>query len=361
MSGISGGRTMIKLADFIRGKLNKFERPYLIAEIGVNHEGNMGLAKRLIDEALEGGADAVKFQSYKAETIASKNSPSYWDTSKESTDSQYDFFKKYDKFWKKEFEALAAYCEESGIEFLSTPFDFESATFLNDMMDAFKISSSDITNHPFIEHIAGFGKPILLSTGASHLWEISEAVDVIEKARVSYSLMHCILNYPTEDENANLGMIQDLREKFSHTVIGYSDHTLPLNRMETLVTAYLLGARIIEKHFTHDKGLPGNDHYHAMDKEDVKVFRQRMELILKLVGQSRKHPLESEEIARLNARRSIVMARRVRRGQRIKREDVTFKRPAHGISPRNLADVIGKSAARDLEEDEILKWDAIGD
>jgi len=353
---------MAKLADYIRRKIKApFTKPYLIAEIGVNHEGKMELAKRLIDEALEGGADAVKFQTYKAETIASKNSPSYWDKSKEPTDSQYKLFKKYDKFWKKEFEALALYCEKSRIEFLSTPFDFESAKFLNDMMDVFKISSSDITNFPFIEYITGFGKPVLLSTGASYLWEIFEAVAIIEKVGVPYALMHCVLNYPTDDCNANLGMILDLVEKFPHVVIGYSDHTLPLHQMETLITAYLLGARIIEKHFTYDKSLPGNDHYHAMDKEDVKTFKKRIELILKLIGQSRKKPLDSEEISRCNARRSIVMARCVLKGQRIQRKDITFKRPALGITPRNLADVIGKLAARDLEEDEILKWSALKD
>jgi len=353
---------MTKLADYILGKIkNPFANPYIIAEIGVNHEGKMELAKRLIDEAMEGGADAAKFQSYKAKTIASKNSPSYWDTTKEPIDSQFKLFKKYDKFWKKEFEALATYCKKSGIEFISTPFDFESATFLNVMMDVFKISSSDITNLPFIEYIAGFGKPILLSTGASHLWEIFEAIDVIERVGIPYSLMHCVLNYPTTDCNANLGMIYDLREKFPHIVIGYSDHTLPLHQMEILVNAYLLGARIIEKHFTHDKSLPGNDHYHAMDKEDVKIFKKRIELILKLIGQSRKKPLDSEETSRHNARRSIVMARCVFKGQRIQREDITFKRPAHGISPRNLSDVIDKIVVRDLEEDEILKWSAIKD
>ncbi len=158
-------------------KTNPIVRPYIIAEIGVNHEGSMVSAKRLIDEAKEGGAHAVKFQSYKAETLASKHSPAYWDTTKEPTKSQFELFKKHDSFWKDEMQELKDYCDIVGIEFMSTPFDLESAEFLNDMMDVFKISSSDITNKPFIEYICSFGKPIILSTGASDLEEVQDAVN----------------------------------------------------------------------------------------------------------------------------------------------------------------------------------------
>ena len=155
--------------------------PYIIAEIGVNHEGSMDRAKRLVDDAKEGGADAVKFQSYKAETLASKNSPSYWDTSKEPTTSQYKLFKKHDSFWEEEMQELKDYCDMIDIEFMSTPFDIESANFLNRMMGVYKISSSDLTNKPFIEYLCKFNKPIILSTGASELFEIQEAVSWIEK------------------------------------------------------------------------------------------------------------------------------------------------------------------------------------
>src|SRR5688572_2067836 len=159
---------MNRIIDFLNG-YNPLEivRPYIIAEAGVNHEGSMELAKRLIDEAKEGGADAIKFQTYKAETIASKDSPYYWDITKEPTRSQYELFKKYDKFWKGEYEQLKVHCDKAGIEFMSTPFDVEAADFLNELMPVFKISSSDITNLPFIEHQCKFGKPIILSTGSS--------------------------------------------------------------------------------------------------------------------------------------------------------------------------------------------------
>ena len=169
----------------------EIDMPYIIAEAGVNHEGSMDLAKRLIREAKTGGADAIKFQTYKADTIASKNSPSYWDTSKESITSQHELFKKYDKFWKDEFYELKNYCDEIGIEFMSTPFDKESAEFLNDLMNVFKISSSDITNKPFIEFICDFGKPIILSTGASSLDEINDAVTWI-KSKIIHWLYYIV-------------------------------------------------------------------------------------------------------------------------------------------------------------------------
>lgn len=342
--------------DFISKRTNKnIAKPYIIAEAGVNHEGSMDLAKRLIDEAAEGGADAIKFQTYKAETIASKDSPYYWDISKEPTRSQFELFKKYDKFWKSEYEKLKVYCDQAGIEFMSTAFDAESALFLNDLQNVFKISSSDLTNLPFIKLQCGFGKPIILSTGASHLWEIQEAVNLIEDAGNHLCLMHCVLNYPTPNPNAHLGMIWGLRDKFPEHLIGYSDHTLP-QEMEVVKTAALLGAQVIEKHFTHDKTLPGNDHYHAMDKEDLKVFWQKWKQTSELLGSFKIAALSEEEPARKNARRSLVAAKAIKSGSVISESDLTWKRPAHGISPRELANVVGKTAIIDIEEDAVMKW-----
>ncbi len=330
-------------------------KPFVIAEAGVNHEGSMDLAKRLIDEAKEGGADAIKFQTYKAETIASKDSPYYWDITKEPTKSQYELFKKHDKFWKKEFEELKKYCDNVGIEFLSTPFDIESATFLNDLMDVFKISSSDITNKPFIEFMCDFKKPIILSTGASHLYEIQEAVEWVEKKQNPLALLHCVLNYPTPDENANLGMILGLKKAFPNKIIGYSDHTLPKN-MKVCEMATTLGCAIIEKHFTHDKTLQGNDHYHAMDKEDLKLFRANIEDTFKILGSFDVCALDDEKPARQNARRSLVAAKDIKVGKIIEKSDLTFKRPAHGVSPRFIDDVVGKVASIDIFNDDVIKW-----
>jgi len=350
----------MKILEVLKGNApdHSLHCPYVIAEAGVNHGGSMGLARRLIDEAAAGGADAIKFQTYKAETIASRHSPYYWDITKEPTRSQFELFRKYDKFWKKEFEALKKHCDKRGIEFMSTPFDTASADFLNDLMDVFKISSSDITNKPFIEHMCRFRKPIILSTGASTLKEVREAVGWIGAYKNKLVLLHCVLNYPTEDKNANLGMILDLRRLFPKNIIGYSDHTLPRD-MKTLETAALLGARILEKHFTYDKKLPGNDHYHAMDKDDLLVFRRKMQRTFSLLGRFEKAPLASEEPARANARRSLVAKRDIPEGRKISVQDLTWKRPAHGMSPRDIAAVLGRRARRVIKEDEIIRKDMI--
>ena len=334
---------------------NKLQPAYIIAEAGVNHEGDMELAKRLIREAEEGGAHAIKFQTYKADTIASKNSPAYWDLNHEPTDSQHKLFQKYDKFWKKEFGELKKYCDEVGIEFMSTPFDVESVIFLNEMMDVFKISSSDITNKPFIELICDFGKPIILSTGASTLDEIQDAVSWVEAKGNKLSLLHCILNYPTEDKNAHLGMIKDLQQKFPKYINGYSDHTLPKD-MKVMEMATILGCQIIEKHFTHDKTLPGNDHYHAMDKEDLKLFHKNMERIYTLIGLQEKVPIESEGPARREARRSLVLTCDLAEGSVITREHLTWKRPAHGVSPKDIDLVLRKTLTADVKEDDLVQW-----
>jgi len=336
----------------------KLYRPYIIAEIGVNHEGSMALAKRLVDEAKEGGADAVKFQSYKAETLASKDSPSYWDTSEEPTTSQYELFKKHDRFWIDEMQELKEYCDEVDIEFMSTPFDIESANFLDTMMDVYKISSSDLTNKPFIEYICKFNKPIILSTGASDLHEIQEAVSWVSKYGNPLALLHCVLNYPTLDNNANLGMICDLKQKFPDKIIGYSDHTLPKD-MKVCEMATMLGAVIIEKHFTHDKTLPGNDHYHAMDKEDLKLYRDNLERMFEILGTFQVEALLDEEPARQNARRSLVAKRFIPKGKIIENTDLTFKRPAHGISPKFIDEIIGKRTSVDINDDDVLQWNLL--
>lgn len=329
--------------------------PKVIAEAGVNHEGSMELAKRLIHEAHEGGADAIKFQTYKADKIAVKDSPSYWNLNMESTTSQFELFKKYDGFWKKEYEELAIECDRMGIEFMSTPFDTESAVFLNDLMSTIKVSSSDLTNLPFIDFLCDFGKPIILSTGASDLWEIQRAVSRIEAKGNSLCLMHCVLNYPTPDEYANLSVIESLKKYFPQHQIGYSDHTLPKD-MEVLRIASLLGAEVLEKHFTHDKSLPGNDHYHAMDVVDLKKFRRDWERTANILGSPAIKSLQSEEPARRNARRSLVANCLINKGEVFEPKHLTWKRPASGISPMHYDEVLGKVAARDIQEDEILQW-----
>lgn len=332
-------------------------RPYVIAEIGVNHGGEFGLAMKLIDLAKQGGADAAKFQSYKAARIASKHSPAYWDVAKESTRSQYELFKKYDKFGAAEYEALARHCDEVGIDFLSTPFDADAVDFLEPMVPFYKIASADITNVPLLRQVAGKGKPVVLSTGASTLGEIDMAVATLTEAGCAdLVLMQCILNYPCPNENAHLNMIDGLKRAYPQRLIGYSDHTLPDERMLILSAAWLKGAVVLEKHFTHDKTLPGNDHYHAMDVHDLKRFQENVALLSAVLGDSHKHPLPDEAPAREHARRSIVVERHIKSGQVITAGDITYKRPGHGVSPLFWDQVVGRVTTRELEEDHVLLW-----
>ncbi len=342
-----------------RRTLHPRSPPYVIAEIGVNHEGSLTQAMRLIELAAEGGADAAKFQSYTADTLASRDSPAYWDTTKEPTSSQHELFEKYSNFGEDEYVELAGHCSAVGIDFLCTPFDDRSVEFLEPLVPAYKVASADLTNLPFLGRIASKGKPVVLSTGASTLAEIDLAVDTLERGGSGeIVLLHCILNYPTQNKNAHLRMITGLLRAFPGRLVGYSDHTLPDESMTALITSHLLGAVVIEKHFTHDKDLTGNDHYHAMDVTDLKRFTTLVGDIHQLLGSTDvKAPIASEEVSRLNARRSIVVNRPVKSGHALRDEDLTYKRPGAGVSPIHWCEVVGRVASRDLAVDEVLQWE----
>ncbi|WP_063669839.1 N-acetylneuraminate synthase family protein [Aliivibrio fischeri] len=344
------------------------EKPYLIAEVGVNFFDTakslsitpMEAAKLYVKEAKENGADAVKFQSYKADTIVSKNSPAYWDLSKESTPTQHGLFQKHDSFNKEDYQELCDYSREIGIDFMSTPFDYASADYLYDMIDIYKISSSDLSNTPFIEYIAKKGKPVYLSTGAAYISEIEKAVRVILDAGCTdLCVLHCVLSYPTKNEDANLGMIKHLKAIFPELKIGYSDHTLPDPSMTILTASYMLGATVIEKHFTLDKSLPGNDHYHAMDCADLKRASNNFDLLSDVYGSDVKTVLDCELIPRREARRSLVLTRDIKEGEVITERDLMSKRPGTGISPESIDIVVGRAVRRDLDEDTVLDWGMI--
>jgi N-acetylneuraminate synthase len=334
-------------------------RPYIIAEIGVNHGGSMALARQLIEDAAAGGAHAAKFQSYKADKIAIRNSPAYWDTSEEPTATQHALFSKYDAFGPRDFEQLAQHCREVGIEFLSTPFDLEAADFLAPLMPFYKVASADITNIPLIRRCAGHGKPLVISTGASTLAEIGTAVAEAERAGAEYvALLHCVLNYPTPPDHAQIGYIETLRARFPDNPIGYSDHVVPTAGIPALALATLLGSQILEKHFTHDKTLPGNDHYHAMDRDDLQLFCASLDTLRTLYGGHEKD-LALESMAITHARRSIVAARAIRAGELLTANNLIAKRPGHGISPAEWDRVVGAAAACDIDEDTPLSWDMV--
>ena len=340
----------------------------MIAEMGVNFYDTaevMGItpleaAKLYIDRAAESGADCAKFQSYKAQTIVSKNSPAYWDIEKEPTKTQYELFLKHDHFGENEYRELCDYAHAKGLDFTSTPFDYYSADYLYDMVDFYKISSSDLSNLPFIKYIAQKGKPVYLSVGASYLSEVDRAVRILkENGCKDIVLLHCVLSYPTSPKDANLLVIKTLKEVFPEVRVGFSDHVAPDSTMMTLATAFLLGAEVIEKHFTLDKTLPGNDHYHAGDPEDFKKAIHNFDWIVQVMGEASKKVLECEIVPRREARRSLVLTRSMKKGDKIMKEDLMAKRPGTGISPEFTDIVIGRCVNFDLEEDTILTWDMI--
>lgn len=345
-----------QIDEFVLGKLF---HPYIIAEIGVNHGGNLDTAKRLIDDAQAGGAHAAKFQTYKADKIAIKDSPAYWDTTEEATSTQHALFQKYDQFGEEEYIELARHCQAVGIDFLSTPFDLEAADFLAPLMPLYKIASADITNVPLIRKCASHGKPVVLSTGASTLEEIHRAISEATAHGAKYvALLHCILNYPTPTSLAQLGHIKVLKNEFVGHPIGYSDHVVPDETLSALQLATLMGSQILEKHFTHDKSLTGNDHYHAMDRNDLAKFTQNLKLLKELYGDGEKD-LSHEKMAILHARRSVVAATNIFAGEALSEKNMIAKRPGHGISPTHWDELVGAIVSEDIMADEPISWQKV--
>lgn len=347
--------------------MNK-HKPYMIAEMGVNFYDTakvmnitpLEAAKLYIDEAAKVGIDCAKFQSYKANTIVSKNSPAYWDTTKETTKTQYELFQKFDGFNEEDYKELCNYTHSKGLDFTSTPFDYESADYLYDMVDFYKISSSDASNIPFIKYIGKKGKPVMISVGASYLSEVDEAVRALKEVGCNdITILHCVLSYPTDPQNANLRVIETLKKVFPDLKVGFSDHVAPDETMMTLATAYLMGAEVIEKHFTLDKTLNGNDHYHSGEPQDFKKAIDNFIWIDNVLGNSEKTVLKCEEIPRREARRSLVLTRSMKKNEVIREADIMAKRPGNGISPKYTDIIIGRHVNQDLDEDTVLTWEMI--
>lgn len=314
---------------------------YFIAEIGVNHEANLKLAKKIILDAKKGGADAIKLQSYKAEKIASKYAKAYWDKKEEKENNQLKLYKRFDKFELNDYEKIIKYCKRIKIDFIITPFDTDTINFFKDKVKYFKISSSDITNFPLIEKICKTKKPIILSTGASSSSEIKMALKLIQEYNNKVTLLHCILNYPTKRYDANLNMIDDLKKKFK-LPIGLSDHTNPKDSHDVLYLAAMKNITIIEKHFTNNKLKKGNDHFHSFDKNDLIRFNKKILDAKKILGSNKKKFLKSEIVSRKNARRSLFYKNDLKKNSKIKSSDIISLRPAIGISPVYYKSVIGK-------------------
>ena len=333
----------------------KASKVFIIAEAGVNHNGSIHLAKKLIEKAAFSGADAVKFQTFKAENLVSKNAPKadYQKLTTNSRESQFDMVKnlELDESAHKE---LIACCKEANIMFLSTPFDIDSVNLLYDMgLEIFKIPSGEITNLPYLRRIGSLNKKVILSTGMSDLKEIGEAIKILTNAgtlKENITVLHANTMYPTPMEDVNLRAMQTIQNKFD-VAVGYSDHTLGI---EVDIAAVAMGATIIEKHFTIDKTMDGPDHKSSIDPEELKAMVSSIRNIEKALGSSIKKPSKSEKPNIIMARKSIVASKSIKKGELFTEKNITTKRPGTGISPMEWDSIIDKVAKRDYQIDDLL-------
>lgn len=331
---------------------------YFIAEAGVNHNGDIELAKELIDIAVEANADAVKFQTFSTDriTLKSAKKAKYQLEHDNENDSQYDMLKKLE-LSKEEHIVLKKYSDKKKITFLSTPYDKKSVDLLEEIgVKAFKVASGDLTNDILLDYIAQKDKPVILSTGMSYLSEVEHAVNLFNnKEFKKLILLHCVSNYPSDFESANLLCIKTLKEYFN-TIVGFSDHTEGIGVAPFSVP---LGARVIEKHFTLDKDLRGPDHKASLSPQELKKCIETIRKIEKSMGDGIKKPVLEETDNRKSLRKSIVTTKSIKKGEIIKEEALTSKRPGNGISPQYISNIIGKKAKRDVEENKLLKLDDI--
>ena len=344
----------------LNGKVYDYLNPYVIAEIGVNHEGSLERAKEMIDQVARAGGHAAKFQTYKAATLAAKStSPAYWDQTKEPTSSQYELFQRWDNFGPAEYAELAEHCKLRGIDFMSTPFDLDAVDMLTPLMPVTKVASADLTNIPLLRKIGRTGRPVVMSCGASSHDEIENSLNVLlEAGAASVTLLHCILNYPTPQPNAQIGQIQVLQEMFgSRVAIGYSDHVRPEDdgTVPAVEMAALFGAVVIEKHFTDNKQGVGNDHYHAVDEHDLRAFMDKLAIYKTLFGK-RDHSLEAQTSAITNARRRVIAVRDLPVGHVITEDDLIALRSNVGIEIALWDKVVGSTVAVAVGAELPIEW-----
>ncbi len=328
---------------------------FIIAEAGVNHNGSIELAKKLIDVASDAGADAVKFQTFKAEKLVSKNAEKaeYQKETSGANESQYEMLKKLELDVATHQE-LMQYCKSKKILFLSTPFDHESIDLLHTLgLEIFKVPSGEITNLPYLRHIGSLGKRVILSTGMADIGEIEDALDILTDsgtAKENITILHANSMYPTPVEDVNLKAMPNIGSTFD-IAYGYSDHTLGI---EVDIAAVALGASVIEKHFTLDKTMDGPDHKASLEPSELKAMVQGIRNIEKALGSSIKKPSPSESVNIQAARKSIVASKSIKKGERLSEDNLTVKRPAKGISPMRWDEVVGSVAQRDYKEDELI-------
>lgn len=337
------------------------DRTVIIAEAGVNHLGRMEYAEELVKTAARAGADIVKFQTYKAEKLTTKTAPRFWDWDGEhdAEGSQFDSYSLLDSFEQEQYLDLVRMCEKYDIEFLSTPFDNDAVDMLIEVgAKGFKMASCDLNNIPFLRYVASKGLPMLLSTGAGTIDEIRTAVETINaEGNQDVCIMHCTLCYPTDPADSNLTALQHIGREFPDALLGLSDHTLG-----TIVPAasVLYGSRVIEKHYTFDKTLPDSaDHWLSLNEDELRQMVDDVRILEAGLGHGVKETLDCEQLTRANARRSVVASRPISAGTTLTEADLALKRPGTGLAPTAFYDLLGRTAARDLDEDTLLSMEDV--
>lgn len=332
---------------------------YIIAEAGVNHNGKLDLALQLVDIAKESGADAIKFQTFKANKLASKEADKaeYQKETTDSNESQVDMLKKLELSYD-EFRQVKEYCIEKKIEFISTPFDLESADFLNELnVNTYKIGSGDLTNYPLLRKVAQTGKKMILSTGMSNMDEVENSVKyVLTNGCKDLAVLHCISNYPTKNEDLNLNAIKTMKEKLSlikkDIEIGFSDHT---EGLDASIYSVCTGATFIEKHFTIDKDMEGPDHRASLSPDELNLFVQKIREIEVILGDGVKQYRESESENRIIVRRSLAYNVPLKKGTILEYKHLTTLRPNKHICGSKLDEFIGKTINCDVSENDFLE------
>ncbi|OZB49334.1 MAG: N-acetylneuraminate synthase [Polynucleobacter sp. 39-45-136] len=329
---------------------------FVIAEAGVNHNGSIALAKKLVDVAVESGADAVKFQSFKADSLVIKfaEKAEYQKKATGNNESQYEMLKKLE-LSVDEHQVLMSYCQGKKIQFLSTPFDCDSVDMLDSFdMPIFKIPSGEITNLPYLERIGRLNKRVILSTGMSNLSDIENALGILTESgteREKISILHATTEYPCPIDEVNIRAMQTIKENFGLNV-GYSDHT---QGIEISIAAVALGASIIEKHFTLDRSMEGPDHKSSLEPYELKAMIKAIRNVEQALGDGFKGPTDSEKKNLAIARKSIVALQNIQKGELFSEQNLAIKRPGTGISPMRWREVMGKRAIRNFLIDELIE------
>lgn len=347
----------------VAGRVISEEAPaFVVAEAACNHMCDLKTAFRMVDEAKRAGADAIKFQTYKADRLVVQNAESYWKTAGGNT-LQYAYYKNLDRFDRPEYEKIFSYANEKGLIAFSTPFDGNSASMLNELgVPLFKIASCDLPDVRLLRHVASFGKPVILSTGASALAEIEEAVDTLGNAGTrSLVLLVCTMSYPAANQDAHLRRILTLKRRFPDLIVGISDHTEPDPHMIIPAVAVALGAKVIEKHFTLDRSMAGSGHSFSVSPVDLQLMVENIRLCEAVLGDPTIRVHEVEQPGREKARRSLVAQRAIQPGERITDEMIGVKRPGTGLSPAFIDQVIGRRAKRGMGYDEPIGWEKLCD